>query len=49
MQKNRLLDSYDSIGTEILLFALKNGMKVLEHDIKIKKKWKISIWLFFKS
>ncbi len=31
-------DSYDSIGTEILLFALKNGMKVLEHDIKIKKR-----------
>lgn len=31
-------DSYDSIGTEILLFALKNGMKVLEHDIKTKQR-----------
>lgn len=31
-------DSYKSIGTEILLFSLKNGFKVLEHDIKIKSR-----------
>ena len=43
-------DSYDSIGTEILLFALKNGMKVIEHDIKTKqRKGKSRFGSFFKA
>ena len=31
-------DSYNSIGTEILFFSLKNGFKVSEYDIKIKSR-----------
>ena len=31
-------DSYNSIGTEILLFSLKNGFKVSEYPIKIKSR-----------